>query len=63
MAMLELARPETRSAARTHPQKFTWGIVDVILALVMLPFGLWMILIETIVRGAAYVFDFDSRRS
>lgn len=61
--MLELAKPETRSAARTHPEKFTWGIVDIILGLVMLPFGVWMFLIEAIVHGAAYVFDFDSRRS
>jgi hypothetical protein len=60
--MLELAKPETRTAARTHPEKFTWGIVDGILGLVMLPFGVWMFLIEQIVRFAAFVFDFDSRR-
>lgn len=62
-AMLEVARPETRSATRSHPQRFTWGIVDGILGLVMLPFGLWMIVIETIVNGAATVFDFDAHRA
>ena len=55
--MLELARPETRSAARTHPEKFTWGIVDVILGLLMLPFGVWMLLIETLVTFVANPFD------
>jgi hypothetical protein len=61
--MLELAKPETRSAARTHPEKFTWGIVDIILALVMLPFGLWTLLIEAIVNFAAGLVDFDARAS
>ena len=55
--MLELARPETRAHARSHPQRFTWGIVDVILAVVMLPFGIWMFLIESLVGSVAAVFD------
>jgi hypothetical protein len=60
--MLEVARPETRAHARSHPQKFRWGIVDVILGVIMLPFGVWMFVIETIVHFAAWLFDFDSRR-
>ena len=55
--MLEVARPETRAHARSHPQRLTWGIVDVILAVVMLPFGIWMFLIESLVGSVAAVFD------
>jgi len=55
--VLEVARPETRAHARSHPQHFTWGIVDVILAVVMLPFGIWMLLIESLVGSVAAVFD------
>jgi len=60
--MLEVARPETRTSARSHPEKFTWGIVDVILGALMLPFGVWLLLIEGIVHFTAWAFDFDSRR-
>jgi hypothetical protein len=55
--VLEVARPETRVHARSHPQRFTWGIVDVILAVVMLPFGIWMFLIERLVGSVAAIFD------
>jgi len=55
--VLEVARPETRAHARSHPQHFTWGIVDVILAVVMLPFGIWMFLIESMVGSVAAIFD------
>jgi hypothetical protein len=55
--VLEVARPETRAHARSHPQRFTWGIVDVILAVVMLPFGIWMFLIESLVGSVAAIFD------
>jgi hypothetical protein len=43
--MLELARPETRADVRAHPRRAGWGIVDALLALVMLPFavGMWII--------------------
>ncbi len=62
--MLELAKHKSRTAARTRPpEKFRWGIVDAILGLVMLPFGLWMFVIETIVHAATYIFDFDSQRT
>jgi hypothetical protein len=47
--MLEVARPE----ARTHPQRFGWGITDLILAVLMLPFGIWMLLIERMVAAVA----------
>jgi hypothetical protein len=52
-AMLELARPETRIAVRAHPRRFTWGIVDVILALVMLPFAVWVWVIDRMVWAIA----------
>jgi hypothetical protein len=51
--MLEIARPETRSAVRAHPRRFTWGVVDVILALVMLPFAVWMWIIDRMVWAVA----------
>jgi hypothetical protein len=51
--MLEIARPETRTAVRAHPQQFTWGIVDVILALVMLPFAVWVWIIDRMVWAVA----------
>jgi hypothetical protein len=47
--MLELARPETRSAVRAHPRSAGWGIVDAILALIMLPFAIWMWIIDRMV--------------
>jgi hypothetical protein len=54
--MLELARPEARSQVRSQPQRVTWGIVDAILGVVMLPFGIWMFVIERLTRGAAWLF-------
>jgi hypothetical protein len=54
--MLDAALPETRAIPRSQPQRFTWGIVDVILALVMLPFGIWMIMIEGMVNAASWLF-------
>jgi hypothetical protein len=49
--MLELVQPEARARVRSHPRRFTWGIVDAILALLMLPFGIWMFLIDRMVAG------------
>ena len=49
--MLEVARPETRVYIRSHTSRLGWGIVDVILAVVMLPFAVWMWLIERMVLG------------
>jgi hypothetical protein len=60
--MLNAARPETRIHTRSHPRKFTWGIVDVILGLVMLPFGIWMLVIEGLVNFATWLFNQTSRQ-
>ena len=51
--MLEIARPETRSAVRAQPRQFTWGIVDVILAVVILPFAIWVWIIDRMVWAIA----------
>ena len=59
--MLEVARPETRTRAHSHPERFTWGIVDVILGLIMLPFGVWMFVIERMVRAVAALGAVGSR--
>jgi hypothetical protein len=53
VGMLEIARPETRAAVRSHPQRLGWGIVDAILALVMLPFAVWMGIIDAMVWALA----------
>ena len=55
--MFEIARPEAGARTHSHPQRFTWGIVDVILAAIMLPFGIWMFLIERLVLTVSAVFD------
>lgn len=55
--MLEAARPEQRARVRSHPRRFTWGIVDVILAILMLPFGIWMLIIDRMVAGMSAVFS------
>jgi hypothetical protein len=61
--MLEIARPETaKVAARSHPDASKWGSVDAIFALVMLPFGVGLIVIESIVRFAAWLFEIDLRQ-
>jgi len=57
--MLELVRPEARARVRSHPRRFTWGIVDVILALAMLPFGIWFFVIEGMATGISRVFNRD----
>ncbi len=51
--MLDVARSETRVRVRTQPRRFGWGIVDVILGVLMLPFGIWMLAIEGMVRAVA----------
>jgi hypothetical protein len=51
--MLDVARSKARTRARAQPRKYTWGIVDAILALVMLPFGIWMLVIEGLVNSVA----------
>jgi hypothetical protein len=61
--MLDAARPEARARVRSHPKKLTWGIVDAILALVMLPFGLWMFVIEGLVNAATRLLSGDTVHS
>jgi hypothetical protein len=51
--MLDVARQKTRTTARAHPQPFSWGIVDVVLGVLMLPFGIWLLVIEGMVRAVA----------
>ena len=57
--MLEIARPEARAAAatRSHASRSSWGIVDVILGILMLPFGLGFLLIELIANTISAPFD------
>jgi len=55
--MLEVARPEARPYIRSHPGKLGWGIVDAILALILLPVGAAMLLIETLVNAATWLFS------
>ncbi|MDQ6672589.1 MAG: hypothetical protein M3069_17915 [Chloroflexota bacterium] len=54
--MLEIARSEVR-ARSSHSDHIAWGIVDVILAVLMLPFGLAMLLIERIVWAVTAAFS------
>jgi hypothetical protein len=60
--MLEAVQPEARQRTRSHPLKLTWGIVDTILGIIMLPFGIWMIVIEGLVNGATWLFNQASRQ-
>ena len=53
--MLDVARSETRVQMRAQPRRSSWGIVDVILGVLMLPFGVWMLAIEGMVRTVAAV--------
>ena len=59
--MLEVARPEVRTHVRSHPERLTWGIVDAVIGLVMLPFGIWMLVIERMVRVVAAIGALGSR--
>ena len=61
--MLDVVRPEARPRIRSHPTKLTWGIVDAILALVMLPFGVWMLMIEGLVNGATWLLGGKPKRA
>ena len=56
-AMLEIARPEVRAQVRSKPSSYRWGIVDVILALILLPFGVWFLLIDRTVAVIAWIID------
>jgi hypothetical protein len=58
---LEIAQPEARASVRANPRQPTWGPVDVVLALVMLPFGIWFFVIERVVLGVTWLFSLGSR--
>jgi hypothetical protein len=47
----------TRPRTRVHPEPVSWGIVDGILAAIMLPFGAWMWAIDRVVAGIAALLD------
>ena len=51
-------RSQTRIKARSEAHSYRWGIVDVLLGVLMLPFGIWLMVIEGMVRAVA-----ASRRS
>ena len=51
--MLEAARSQTQTKSRAQRQSYRWGIVDVLLGVLMLPFGLWLLVIEGMVRAVA----------
>jgi hypothetical protein len=55
--MLELVRPETRTRVRARPDHAGWGVVDVILALILLPFGVWFLIIDRTVAVIAWLID------
>jgi len=51
-------RSQTQVRGRAHAHDYRWGIVDVLLGVLMLPFGIWLMVIEGMVRAVA-----ASRRS
>jgi hypothetical protein len=55
--MLERARPKTRVQQRSTDKHFTWGVVDVILAILMLPFGIAVFIIERMVVAVTSAFN------
>jgi hypothetical protein len=55
--VLDIARPESRAYVQSHPQRLSWGIVDVLLAALMLPFGIGMYVIERVATAAAALFS------
>jgi len=42
---------QTRASTRPSAQSYRWGIVDVLLGVLMVPFGIWMLVIEGMVRA------------
>jgi len=51
--MLEVARTEARTRVHAQSGRFAWGIVDVLLGILMLPFAIWIWLIERMVGAVA----------
>lgn len=50
-ASIERERPASARPPTSTPRPPTWGIMNVVLALVMLPFGIGFLLIETLVSA------------
>jgi hypothetical protein len=46
-------RSQTRARTRSEAHSYRWGIVDVLLGVLMLPFGIWLLVIEGMVRAVA----------
>ncbi len=55
--MLELSHPGARTQARAGTHRNRWGIVDVILAVLMLPFAIAMFVIEGMVNAVVHGFQ------
>ena len=51
------AATQARAGAGTRETAISWGIVDAILAVIMLPFGVWMWAIDRSVAGIAALLD------
>jgi hypothetical protein len=51
------ARTTTATRPRAQAAPVSWGIVDGILAAIMLPFGAWMWAIDRVVAGIAALLD------
>jgi len=46
-------RSQSRATAKPAERSYRWGIVDVLLGILMLPFGIWLLVIEGMVRLVA----------
>jgi hypothetical protein len=46
-------RTQSRATRTAAERSYRWGIVDVLLGILMLPFGLWLMVIEGMVRLVA----------
>jgi len=55
--MLEITRATARARAGHPGPQATWGIVDAILALALLPFGFWVLVIDRMVTSIAWLID------
>jgi hypothetical protein len=51
--MLNVARSERQVRAHARTERDGWSLVDLILAILMLPFGIWIWLIERVVSAVS----------
>jgi hypothetical protein len=61
--VLDVAQPEARARVDSQSARLGWGLVDAILALVLLPFGVWFLVIDRMVAGIAWVIDHATRQT